>query len=133
MTDAPTHWTATDLRRDRGWSDKLINKYLGQPDLLEQNPHHARGAPMRLFAVERVIAAEKSFEFFQEMDAARARRERAQLVSPRAVQTRRANFAKLCERGPIAIGFLGEMEPDPETVRAQQQELDDLVESLANE
>ena len=41
----------------------MINTFLGEPDTLKRNPHYAKAAPMRLYALARVEAAEQSADF----------------------------------------------------------------------
>jgi hypothetical protein len=53
---------ASDLKRQRGWSEGLVTSLLGAPDALSPNPHGWR-APMRWFRVDRVEDAERSAPF----------------------------------------------------------------------
>lgn len=53
-----THWTQSDLIQHRGWTQTLIDRYLGWPDARADNPHHPYGAPVRLYAIDRVLDAE---------------------------------------------------------------------------
>jgi hypothetical protein len=49
--------SASDLKRQRGWTEGLLVALLGAPDALGPNPHGFR-APMRFFREDRVLAAE---------------------------------------------------------------------------
>ncbi|WCB94573.1 hypothetical protein DSM104299_03310 [Baekduia alba] len=53
---------ASDLKRQRGWTEGLVVALLGAPDALSPNPHGWR-APMRWFRVDRVEDAERSSAF----------------------------------------------------------------------
>lgn len=53
---------ASDLKRQRGWTDGLIGSLLGAPDALSPNPHGWR-APMRWFRWDRVADAERAPAF----------------------------------------------------------------------
>ena len=45
--------------KSMGWTPKRIEEILGQPDYLAANPHYtSRGAPMRLYRMDRVEKAE---------------------------------------------------------------------------
>jgi len=56
--DATARLTAaSDLKRQRGWTEGLLVSLLGGPDALGPNPHGFR-APMRFFREDRVLAAE---------------------------------------------------------------------------
>src|SRR4051812_19196983 len=58
----------------RGWTEKMVNRFLGEPDRTEENPWYAKGPPMRLYRLERVEEAESSDAFKQSMaDVARRR------------------------------------------------------------
>lgn len=59
---------ASDLKRQRAWTDTLIVTLLGAPDALSPNPHGWR-APMRWYREDRVLDAETTTAF-----AARAER-----------------------------------------------------------
>ncbi|MGA7742074.1 MAG: hypothetical protein WCE40_09575 [Polyangia bacterium] len=50
-----------------GWNRRLIDGLLGAPDRLAPNPHYRRAAPMRLFALDRVAAAEKTAAFLEHL------------------------------------------------------------------
>jgi hypothetical protein len=55
---------ASDLKRQRGWTEALVVALLGAPDALSPNPHGWR-APMRWFRADRVADAERSAVFSQ--------------------------------------------------------------------
>ena len=59
VASAPTHRliSASDLKRQRGWSETLVSGLLGAPDAHGPNPHGFR-SPMRFFREDRVLAAE---------------------------------------------------------------------------
>jgi hypothetical protein len=48
--------------KERGWSDFMIDMYLGKPDKIVPNPHY-RSRRSQLYALKRVIAAEQAPEF----------------------------------------------------------------------
>lgn len=47
-----------------GWTDGAILKYLGEPDVEKDNPHHKKFAPMQLFDATRVDKCYDKPEFF---------------------------------------------------------------------
>lgn len=49
--------SASDLKRQRGWTETLVTVLLGAPDAHGPNPHGWR-APMRFYREDRVLAAE---------------------------------------------------------------------------
>lgn len=53
---------ASDLKRQRGWSESLVVGLLGAPDALCPNPHGFR-SPMRWYREDRVLDAEGSESF----------------------------------------------------------------------
>lgn len=55
------HWCLSELS-DRGWTPKLIEEHLGDPDHIKANPYYRRAAPMRLYNACRVTAAEQTSE-----------------------------------------------------------------------
>ena len=48
--------------KERGWSDFIIEMYLGMPDKIVPTPHY-RNRRSQLYALKRVIAAEQAPEF----------------------------------------------------------------------
>lgn len=64
MAPAPLHRliSASDLKRQRGWTETLVAGLLGAPDAHGPNPHGFR-APMRFFREDRVLAAESEPPF----------------------------------------------------------------------
>lgn len=54
--------SASDLKRQRGWTEGLMGSLLGAPDALAPNPHGFR-PPMRYFAQDRVLDAENAEAF----------------------------------------------------------------------
>jgi hypothetical protein len=64
-------FSLNDLFR-RGWSRGLIQKLLGEPDLIAPNPHYPNGASMKLYARTRVEAAEHRHEFQERQDRRRS-------------------------------------------------------------
>jgi hypothetical protein len=53
---------ASDLKRQRGWTETLVVTVLGAPDALSPNPHGWR-APMRWYREDRVLDAEAGAAF----------------------------------------------------------------------
>jgi len=53
---------ASDLKRQRGWTESLVEAVLGAPDALSPNPHGWR-APMRWYREDRVLDAESGSAF----------------------------------------------------------------------
>ena len=51
---------------ERGWSQRLINKYLITPDLEKPNPHYRSGPMMKLYLITRIEEAEFLEEFKDE-------------------------------------------------------------------
>lgn len=80
MSPEPKYLTQAELIV-RGWTRRMIDEHLGEPDDLVPNPHHPRAAPMRLFAADRIVAAEQITEIAEER-ARLARRRAHRLSSP---------------------------------------------------
>ena len=51
------HLTKSRLK-DRGWTESLINKFLGEPDLTKDNPMYRCAAPMCLYSLKRIEQVE---------------------------------------------------------------------------
>ena len=61
--------------KSRGWTQAMIRDVLGDPDRTAPNPHYSKGAPMKLWLLEDVEAAERSDEFAAAKTKADKRRE----------------------------------------------------------
>lgn len=71
--------------RERGWTDSMVKRFLGEPDHLRDNPRYRSAAPMRLYAENRVVAVEASEEFL----VAKQRGVRRSAAGTKAANTRR--------------------------------------------
>jgi hypothetical protein len=84
--------------KDRGWTESMIRDLLGDPDLYADNPHYKTAAPMRLWRLQRVEAAEAAPGFA----AARERGERQCAAAAKAAGTR-AVWRALAGSGPVTV------------------------------
>lgn len=71
--------------KERGWTEAMIRDLLGDPDLTADNPHYKSAAPMRLWRLQKVEAAEAAPEFA----ARRDRAERQCAAAAKAAGTRK--------------------------------------------
>lgn len=70
--------------KNRGWTDGMIKKFLGDADMTKPNPHYKSAAPMCLWSAKRVNQAERS-------DAWKAEREKSvgrKAAAQKGVQTK---------------------------------------------
>lgn len=74
--------TLTELC-DRGWTRATIRDLLGTEDLRRRNPWYHAAAPVRLWAVERILAAESTSEFAKRKAATERRRSSARVAARR--------------------------------------------------
>jgi hypothetical protein len=56
----------------RGWSKAMIARWLGDADRVTENPQFPKGAPMRIYDVARVEAAEATEAFAAALAAKRS-------------------------------------------------------------
>lgn len=68
MTEKKREFASAAGVKARGWTDAMIGKFLGEPDKLVRNPRYRSASEMRLYAIDRVEAAEvtEDFKAFQE-------------------------------------------------------------------
>jgi hypothetical protein len=102
MPDRPAMLNLMDLRA-RGWGPTMVERLLGQPDRLVPNPRYRSAAPMRLYAVERVEAAEATPEF----QAARAAAARRSAATTRVMDGKRAELREMTQARPVPVPKLG--------------------------
>jgi hypothetical protein len=96
------YWTESTLLKERGWSKGRITKLLKNPDKLVPNPHYSKSPKMRLYARNRVIAAEASPEFIAFKNSAS---ERAKRAANQRLQRRQSliNLLSCPSVAPLAI------------------------------
>lgn len=74
---------AVDCRAvERGWTPIIATRLLGEPDAIGPNPHYRNAAPMRLYALSRVEAAEASSAFAAARAGSAARSAGARKAAP---------------------------------------------------
>ncbi len=92
--------TSGRLKSERGWTNRLITKFLGEPDKLSPNPHYRNaGAPMRLYSIDRITSAEATEDFVAAAKKAADRRDSATL----GVATKTANMLKWMQSAELTI------------------------------
>ena len=74
--------TPTRLK-ERGWTQTMIKRLLGAPDVLATNPNYRSGPPMRLYDLSRVEAAEGGNDFIELRRKAETRSAIASAVADR--------------------------------------------------
>jgi hypothetical protein len=77
--------SASDLKRQRGWTETLVCDLLGAPDALGPNPHGFR-PPMRFFREERVLDAEARPRFARRLEQLDPQRAWRRLQPTRVLQ-----------------------------------------------
>lgn len=70
-------WISMAGLKARGWTPKLIEQFLGQPERTAPNPHYRSAPPMRLWSLKSVIAVEETPAFQTALAQARRRQEGA--------------------------------------------------------
>lgn len=71
--------------KERGWSEAMVRKFLGDPDGQKKNPFYQNAAPMKVYFKERVIAAEQTPDFI----AAQQKLVGKKIAADKAVQTKK--------------------------------------------
>lgn len=79
------HIATATIKKDRGWTELLIRRFLKAPDLIVDNPHYKSASPMRLYLIEKIEAIEATPEFKIMMESANGRKKKAN----QAVDTKR--------------------------------------------
>jgi hypothetical protein len=90
---------AGDLKKDRGWTDTQIKTFLPEPDRLARNPRNRKAAPMKLYALERVLDIEASPEYRQARAASRTR----QLAARERALAKKKEAVAVAESLPLRI------------------------------
>jgi hypothetical protein len=85
-----------------GWTDKLIQKFLGEPDKTARNPMFASAAPVKLYNRTRVLSVSQTKEFLEEKQKADVRKESAR----KAVLTKKDALMSKIEQLEIQVKTL---------------------------
>ncbi|MCG2624885.1 hypothetical protein LVY72_23630 [Arthrobacter sp. I2-34] len=101
---------AGDLKKDRGWTDTQIKTFLPEPDQLARNPFSRKAAPMKLYALARVLEIEASEEYRKAREASRTR----QLAARERALAKKKEAVAVAEALPLRIN------PEPWPVVQQQ-------------
>jgi hypothetical protein len=62
------------LKKGRGWTESLINRFLPEPCEIKPNPYYDSAPPMLLYSLDRVLTIESSEEFKAEKEKADKRK-----------------------------------------------------------
>jgi len=73
----------TSALKERGWTDSLIKKFLGEPDEKRENPHYRSAAPMRMYNPDRVQSVEATDDFLEAYAKAIARSKTGKIIAER--------------------------------------------------
>lgn len=75
----PKKYAQSELKDERGWTDALVRKFLGQPDELKTNPYYKKAPKMKLYSLARIEKAEQTQEFKLALEKAKVRKKGAQM------------------------------------------------------
>jgi hypothetical protein len=110
MKDRENHLTKKKVK-ERGWTDFLISKYLGEPDIIKNSGYYQGGGKIYLYSIDRVISCEQLDEFSQDKEIS-GRRSRAAL---NGASTKTKKLINLIENLEIIIP---DLDPDDLLARA---------------
>lgn len=95
-------YAAFSTLKERGWTKTLVERFLGEPDLEVDNPHHRYGYPMKLYRLERVAEVEQTEEWVQGREKAAKR----QQAAAKAVKTKNAKIMQYVEQVSIHVQYM---------------------------
>jgi hypothetical protein len=95
--------TKTQLKRERHWTDRLIKKYLGEPDKLTENMHYKSGPPVQLYLIDRI----ERFENTPEFEAEKAKKTARSNAAKKAAETRRRRTEETVDALKIDVPRFG--------------------------
>jgi hypothetical protein len=91
------------LKSERGWTDKLISEFLGDPDKLATNPSRRSGPKMKLFDLARVELTEFEPAFREAYESARKRSIRASAAGTNVANQKRESLVIAINALPLEI------------------------------
>lgn len=85
--------------KNRGWTDAMVKKFLGAPDMTKPNPHYKSAAPMGLWLAKRVNQAERTAAWKAEKEKSVGRKASAQ----KAVKTKTQKAIEFAQTVAIMV------------------------------
>lgn len=76
--------TKTELKKSRGWTDKLISTFLEKPDIEYPNPRSKKAGNIKLYNIDRIEKVEATVEFKELNEKTKFKKDAAR----RAVETK---------------------------------------------
>lgn len=101
VNSKPTYLTVPALK-ERGWTEAMVKRFLGEPDQFRDNPRYRSAAPMRLYAAQRVEEAESSIDFAEMKSKSGTRSNSAK----KAAETRRGQLLAEVEAMTVHVRVL---------------------------
>jgi len=103
MSTFVSEYLSLSAVKARGWTDKLIKDFLGEPDKTAVNSHNRSGPPVKLYLISRVEESEASGEWIASHSKLARRRQGAQ----KAVDTKRTALMEAANRLQMRVPSLG--------------------------
>lgn len=97
-TEQPEYFTKKQLT-ERGWTESLIKRFLGNHDAERPNPRFRSSATMKLFQQERVIALEHSDDY----QSAKEKTEKRRTAARNVAAGKRQQLLERIEQTPIEM------------------------------
>lgn len=97
-----TEYISVTKLKERGWTDALIREYLEAPDKLCKNPFYSKGAPMRLYLLDRVESFEKSPVWRAALKKTKPR----QASAIKAIQTKKEQLLEAVAQIQVVVPIL---------------------------
>jgi hypothetical protein len=91
--------------KERGWTDGLVRKLLGEPDRLAANPHYSAAPKMRLYRISKVEAAESHPDYIRRKGHVDAKVAAAKELAE--IQRRHANDLHIAKCATVPIRVSG--------------------------
>jgi hypothetical protein len=87
--------TKTELKKERGWTDSLIQEFAQVPDKQYPNPHSKKAGNVCLYSLDRIITIEESAEF----------KAKNEMVSMRKASAAKAVLTKIEQLKSACAGY----------------------------
>ena len=85
----PEYICESRLIGERGWTKKLIQQFLGEPDKEVRNPHYSSAPPMRLYELDRIKEAEARDDVQKLLEKVREQRSRRRKAAKEVARKKR--------------------------------------------
>lgn len=103
----PLSVSATGLKKEYHFTDRLISRYLGKPDMLSRNPRYASAAPTKLYRIGKLLMIRSRPEVMCELGRIADQREKRSSAARAAAARKAESWIQAFSKVKLLVDFSG--------------------------